>query len=73
VFGRTEERRSERQWVSRYEAAVSRWAESLTNANHELAVRWAQIPQSIKGYGHVKAKAQAQALEAWVRCESDWV
>jgi indolepyruvate ferredoxin oxidoreductase len=72
VFGRTEERRSERQWVSRYEAAVSRWAESLNAGNHDLAVRWAQIPQGIKGYGHVKAKAQAQALEAWVRCESDW-
>jgi indolepyruvate ferredoxin oxidoreductase len=73
VFGRTEERRSERQWVSRYEAAVSRWAEGLNASNHDLAVRWAQIPQNIKGYGHVKAKAQALALEAWVRCESDWV
>ena len=73
VFGRTEERRSERQWVLRYEAAVSLWAEGLSAGKHELAVRWAQIPQSIKGYGHVKARAQAGALEAWVRCESDWV
>ena len=72
VFGYTEERRSERQWVLRYEAALHRWAEGLNASNHDLAVRWAQIPQSIKGYGHVKAKAQAQALEAWGLCESDW-
>ncbi len=73
VFGHTEERRSERQWVSRYESAVSRWVDGLNAGNHDLAVRWAQIPQSIKGYGHVKAKAQAQALKAWASCESDWV
>ncbi|MFM2073982.1 MAG: hypothetical protein RJB34_287 [Pseudomonadota bacterium] len=72
VFGRTEERRCERQWVARYEAAVQRWAEGLNVGNHALALEWAQIPQNIKGYGHVKAKAQAVAWSEWVRFEAAW-
>jgi indolepyruvate ferredoxin oxidoreductase len=73
VFGHTEERRSERQWVLRYEAALQRWAEGLNAQNHALALEWAQIPQGIKGYGHVKAQAQAQAEVVWARCQGAWV
>ena len=73
VFGHTEERRSERQWVVRYEAALQGWAQGLNNHNHALAVEWAQIPQSIKGYGHIKAQALAQAEVAWARCQGAWV
>ena len=60
-------------YLARRDAALQRWAEGLNADNHALALQWAQIPHSIKGYGHVKAKAQATALAEWARCEGRWV
>ena len=72
IFGRTEERRTERQLIVDYMATVERLLSELTPDNHALAVEIARIPEKIRGYGHVKerhlkaAKAEeAQLLEAW--------
>ncbi|WP_374572637.1 indolepyruvate ferredoxin oxidoreductase family protein [Phenylobacterium sp.] len=61
VFGRTAERRMERQLVADYEAAVGRMLEGLTAAREDLAVQIAEVPQSIRGFGHVKEAAAKQA------------
>ena len=66
VFGRTSERRMERQLIADYENVIRELIESLVPANHALAVEIAQLPERIRGYGHVKdqAVAVAKAREA---------
>jgi indolepyruvate ferredoxin oxidoreductase len=53
-FGRTEERRAERQAIAYYEAHLDEIAASLTADNHAVAVELAALPLEIRGFGHVK-------------------
>jgi indolepyruvate ferredoxin oxidoreductase len=66
VFGRTAERRMERQLIADYERNIESVLAGLGRDNHALAVELAGLPESIRGYGHVKEKAvtQARAREA---------
>jgi indolepyruvate ferredoxin oxidoreductase len=63
-FGRSAERRMERQLITDYRATVESLLAELALANHALAVEIARIPEQIRGFGHVKeahlAKAKAQ-------------
>jgi indolepyruvate ferredoxin oxidoreductase len=63
IFGRTEERRTERALIGQYEATVRELIERLDRDNHALAVQIASIPEEIRGYGHVKAR-HLQAAKA---------
>ena len=72
-FGWTAERRAEREWVRVYEKALGRVVEGLTSNNHGLAVEWLGVPDSIKGFGHVKARHQTAALARWEACERQWL
>jgi indolepyruvate ferredoxin oxidoreductase len=54
VFGRTDERRMERQLVTDYMATIDALLADLALANHALAVEIARVPEHIRGYGHVK-------------------
>jgi indolepyruvate ferredoxin oxidoreductase len=65
-FGRTAERRMERALIGEYEALVTELLAQLAPHNHALAVELAQIPEHIRGYGHVKARhvTAAKAKEA---------
>ena len=72
IFGYTAERRMERQLVSRYFSQVDELLRGLDSANHALAVDIASIPEHIRGYGHIKERFHAEAmqrqdalLEAW--------
>jgi indolepyruvate ferredoxin oxidoreductase len=56
IFGGTEERRTERALISEYAATVEQLLAGLTPANHALAVEIASIPETIRGYGHVKIR-----------------
>ena len=56
-FGRTAERRMERQLIREYFALVDDMATRLTPENHGVATELARLPQDIRGYGHVKAAA----------------
>jgi indolepyruvate ferredoxin oxidoreductase len=68
IFGYTEERKTERKLVADYEALVAELLSKLTPSNHHMAVALANIPQKIRGFGHVKmrnlkaAKAEEAAL-----------
>jgi indolepyruvate ferredoxin oxidoreductase len=66
VFGYTEERRVERRLIADYETMLAEIVRELTPENHGLAVKLAEIPQQIRGFGHVKEKAivRAKANEA---------
>ena len=63
LFGRTEERRMERALIGEYEQAVETLLAGLTRDNHALAVEIASLPETIRGYGHIKAKS-VQAARA---------
>ncbi|MBD9370479.1 indolepyruvate ferredoxin oxidoreductase family protein [Xanthomonas sp. XNM01] len=71
-FGRTAERRMERQLIADYIATIERLLPTLDHGNAELAAQIASIPEQIRGYGHVKdahlhaAKArEAELLKEW--------
>jgi indolepyruvate ferredoxin oxidoreductase len=56
-FGRTAERRAERALIEDYEATVRELAHGLTPENYGAAVAVAEVPEHIRGYGHVKETA----------------
>ncbi|MAP11006.1 MAG: indolepyruvate ferredoxin oxidoreductase [Gammaproteobacteria bacterium] len=56
LFGMTDERRRERQIREDYIALVSRLADNLTSANLDIAVELAELPERIRGFGHVKSE-----------------
>ncbi|MEP6940883.1 MAG: DUF6537 domain-containing protein, partial [Rudaea sp.] len=71
-FGRTVERRMERQLVADYFAHIDTLLAQLTRDNLALAVEIASIPEQIRGYGHIKEANMAKAatlretlLAAW--------
>ena len=66
IFGRTAERTRERALIAEYEALVDMVLDGLTADNHEVAVELAEVPEHIRGYGHVKERhiEEAKKLEA---------
>jgi len=53
-FGRTEERHLERRLIAEYEARIDDLLAGLSAERHPVAVAIANVPGSIRGYGHVK-------------------
>ncbi|WP_028996262.1 indolepyruvate ferredoxin oxidoreductase family protein [Azohydromonas australica] len=60
-FGATAERRLERELIASYEQRVRELLPLLSAEKLPLAVEIARVPLSMRGYGHVKAAAVAQA------------
>jgi indolepyruvate ferredoxin oxidoreductase len=56
VFGYTAERRRERALIAEYEAMLAEFEERLTPENYETAVALARLPETIRGFGHVKER-----------------
>jgi indolepyruvate ferredoxin oxidoreductase len=54
VFGKSEERRTERALIGEYEALVRELLSSLKTDNLPLAIELANLPDAIRGFGHVK-------------------
>jgi indolepyruvate ferredoxin oxidoreductase len=63
IFGRTEERRTERRLITDYERTVDDLLARLTPDNHGVAVQIASIPEEIRGFGHVKQRHLRAAKE----------
>jgi indolepyruvate ferredoxin oxidoreductase len=61
VFGKTEERRHERQMIEDYVKELDAICAHLDRANHGAAVALASVPDEIRGYGHVKEASVAKA------------
>ena len=66
VFGRTAERKMERELIVEYKASIESLLKSLTIENHAVAVEIARVPEMIKGYGHVKDRNVKAARLQWV-------
>lgn len=65
VFGRTEERRTERALIGEYRALLDELSAGLTAANHETAIALANVPDDIRGFGHVKENNLKAARGRW--------
>jgi indolepyruvate ferredoxin oxidoreductase len=63
VFGYTDERKMERALIGEYRKVVLALLDGLTKENYGLAVEIAALPEKVRGFGHVKAKAVAQYRE----------
>ena len=63
VFGKTEERRTERQLIEEYIQLLDQILARLSPVNHAAAVALASVPDEIRGFGHVKEKNLAAARE----------
>ena len=62
-FGRSDERRMERQLISDYRGRIEDLATKLTPANLDKAVAIASVPDQIRGYGPVKEASVKEAEE----------
>jgi indolepyruvate ferredoxin oxidoreductase len=64
-FGKTEERQTERALIREYMQHIDRVLDSLNSETHAHAVKVAQVPENIKGYGHVKERNIRAARTLW--------
>ncbi len=72
VFGHSHERQQERAWTARYQAMIEEIVEKLASGPclesvecYQNSLSLALIPQDIRGFGHVKARHMALAMEEW--------
>jgi indolepyruvate ferredoxin oxidoreductase len=66
IFGYTSERQMERLLIEQYKTSIQELMNSKQGEGfNELALKIASIPESIKGYGHVKERAVEQAQQKW--------
>ncbi|WP_409319016.1 indolepyruvate ferredoxin oxidoreductase family protein [Pseudomonas sp. KCJK9016] len=62
-LGWSAERREERRLLLDYEQTLQRLLPNLNAENLPLFVEWANLPESIRGYGHVKERSIAAARQ----------
>jgi indolepyruvate ferredoxin oxidoreductase len=61
IFGYSAERRMERQLIADYEKLVDEILGGLNEHNYEKAIALAQIPEQIRGFGHIKERHLVEA------------
>lgn len=75
VFGKSHERRQERELVRAYFDLIDEFTHSLTEQNLDVAIALATLPDDIRGFGHIKEKnllaAHARRSELLARYSSD--
>src|SRR5262249_47190301 len=72
IFGRTEERKTERALIGQYKAGIDEVLRGLSAERLSLAAEIARMPEEIRGYGHVKARHLAAARIKWDRLMQQW-
>ncbi len=72
VFGKTEERRTERALIVEYEALVRELIGGLSANRQTLAVELASLPDGIRGYGHVKENNLNGVRTKWSTLLAKW-
>jgi indolepyruvate ferredoxin oxidoreductase len=72
LFGATAERRMERRLIADHEAGLDRLVAGLTAEKLPLAVKIAQVPDQIRGFGHVKDASVGPAKAAEAKLWAEW-
>ena len=65
VFGYTAERKEERELITEYQALLQELATSLDHHNLGIARQLAQLPEEIRGFGHVKEGNLKKVRQQW--------
>jgi indolepyruvate ferredoxin oxidoreductase len=65
VFGRSAERRTERQLIVEYEELVEELLAKLDRDNQAVALQLATLPEEIRGFGHIKENNLKAARAKW--------
>lgn len=61
IFGRTAERRREREMITEYEHLLEQIGGKLAPSNHATATVLAGLPMDVRGFGHVKLENDRKA------------
>jgi indolepyruvate ferredoxin oxidoreductase len=72
LFAATAERRAERQLLADYDAGLDRLIAGLTSERLPLAIKLANLPDQIRGFGHVKAAAMDEARAEEAKLWAQW-
>ena len=67
LFGRSEERKTERALIGEYQACIDELLQTLSAERLAQAAEIACIPEEIRGYGHVKERHLAAARVKWAQ------
>jgi indolepyruvate ferredoxin oxidoreductase len=59
-FSYTAERRAERMLIAEYEQGMEEILDELCQANHDDAVALANLPDEVRGFGHIKTTSIEQ-------------
>jgi indolepyruvate ferredoxin oxidoreductase len=65
IFGLTSERKHERALIADYRDSIEEILATLAPHNHAAALQVAQVPEQIKGFGHVKERSILSARAKW--------
>jgi indolepyruvate ferredoxin oxidoreductase len=71
VFGKTEERVTERALIREYMQHIDRVLNNLSDTTHAHALEVARVPETIKGFGHVKERNIRAARSMWASLNTD--
>lgn len=71
IFGYAAERRTERRLIVEYRAAIERIIATLTPDRFGRSLAVAEVPDAIRGFGHVKERNIAKARALFVQLERD--
>jgi indolepyruvate ferredoxin oxidoreductase len=72
LFGYTRERRDERALIERYEQLIDEVLCNLDADRLALAIEIAEVPDQIRGFGHVKEASMKSGLATWERLIAKW-
>jgi indolepyruvate ferredoxin oxidoreductase len=72
LFGYSAERRLERQWIKDYRQTIDNVLASVTKAKIDQACALMELPQKIRGYGHVKEQNHRQIKPLWDQALKEW-
>ena len=65
VFGRSEERKTERALIGEYRSAIEAMLPTLNAGNRDAAAAFARVPEQIRGFGQVRARHLEAARLQW--------
>ena len=71
AFGYTAERKAERALIADYQAMIDRHVAALKGSQIPALVKLARLPETIRGYGHIKQASIDKALAEKKRLETD--
>ena len=72
VFGKTAERKMERELIVDYFNTIDELLAKLSPANIGYAIEIAQLPDQIRGYGHIKEANYETTKAEWDRLLAEW-